>query len=51
MVKIKRKKVSFWAQVPAKKRKKVCFKTKRGKKVCFLTKKKVRKKVSFYARR
>jgi len=50
MVKVKRKRVSFWAKVPSRRRTRVEFKSK-GKKVKFLAKRATRKKISFYARR
>jgi len=50
MARVRRKRISFWANVPSTKRSRVSFSSGGGT-VSFLTKKKRRKKISFYARR
>jgi hypothetical protein len=56
MVRVRRRRVSFWAEVPSSRRKKVTFKTKAGaktkkKRVSFLARATTKKRISFYARR
>jgi len=50
MVEVRRKKVSFWAKVPSKRRGRVTFNS-GGRTVSFLASKRRKKKITFYARR